>query len=56
MLAIDDLNGHAYIMTIYQHAGDYSSNIDPALKAALTPLIDESKAAVGYLGGLPRLK
>jgi secreted PhoX family phosphatase len=54
--AIDDLNGHAYIMSNYQHAGDYSSNIDPVLKAALVPLIDEAKAAVGYLGGLPGLK
>jgi hypothetical protein len=54
--AIDDLNGHAYIMSNYQHAGDFSSNIDPTLKAALIPLIDKSQAAIGYLGGLPGLK
>jgi uncharacterized protein len=54
--AIDNLNGHAYIMSNYQHAGDFSSNIDPTLKAELTPLIDKSKAAIGYLGGLPGLK
>jgi secreted PhoX family phosphatase len=48
--AIDDQNGFSYIMSNYQHAGEFSSNIDPALKAQLLPLIDRSKAAVGYLG------
>ncbi|QXP88181.1 PhoX family protein [Methylococcus capsulatus] len=54
--AIDALGGHAYIMSNYQHAGDYSSNIDPALKGRLEPLIDKSKAAIGYLGGMPALE
>ena len=54
--AIDDLNGFAYIMSNYQHAGDFSSNIYAALKAQLVPLIDNSKAAIGYIGGLPALK
>lgn len=54
--AIDDLNGHSYIMSNYQHAGDFSSNIAPALKAALVPLIDDTKAAIGYIGGMPGLK
>ncbi len=54
--AIDDLNGHAYVMSNYQHAGDYSSNIDGTLKTQLEPLIDKTKAAVGYIGGLPGLK
>ncbi|NTW59200.1 MAG: DUF839 domain-containing protein [Nitrospirae bacterium] len=54
--AIDDQNGFAYIMSNYQHAGDFSSNIDPALKAQLQPLIDRSKAAVGYLGPLRGLQ
>ena len=51
--AIDDLNGFTYIMSNYQHAGDFSTNIAPALKAQLEPLIDRSKAAIGYLGGVP---
>jgi len=51
----DNLNGHAYIMSNYQHAGDFSSQIDPGLKARLTPLIDVRKAAVGYIGNLPKL-
>lgn len=54
--AIDSLGGYSYIMSNYQHAGDFSSNIDPALKGQLEPLIDRSKAAVGYLGGLPAFK
>lgn len=51
----DSLNGFAYIMSNYQHAGDFSSNIDSALKSRLTPLIDTRKAGVGYLGNLPKL-
>ena len=54
--AIDDLNGFAYLMSNYQHAGDFSSNIAPTLKTQLETLIDKSKAAIGYIGGLPALK
>jgi hypothetical protein len=54
--AIDDLNGFAYVLSNYQHAGDLSSNIDSALKEQLTPLIDKSQAAIGYLGGIPGLR
>ncbi len=53
--AVDNLNGFSYIMSNFQHAGDFSSNIEAALKSRLAPLIDKSKAAVGYLGGIPRL-
>jgi len=54
--AIDDLNGFAYILSNFQHAGDFSPNIEPALKAQLDPLIDRSEAAIGYLGGIPGLR
>ena len=54
--AIDNLNGYGYIMSNYQHAGEYSSNIDPDLRDQLDLLIDKSKAAVGYIAGLPGLK
>jgi hypothetical protein len=54
--AIDNLHGHAYIMSNYQHAGEFSGNIDPALKAALEPMIDKGTAAIGYLGGIPGLR
>jgi len=53
---IDDLNGFAYVLSNYQHAGDFSANIDPALKDQLVPLIDRSVAAIGYLGGIPGLR
>jgi secreted PhoX family phosphatase len=53
---IDDLNGFAYIMSNYQHAGDYSANIEANLKTELDQRIDKYKAAVGYLGGLPGLE
>jgi secreted PhoX family phosphatase len=53
---VDGVNGHAYIMSNYQHAGDYSKNIDPALRAQLEPLIDRYRAGIGYIGGLPALQ
>lgn len=52
---LDNLNGFSYVMSNYQHAGDYSSNIDPALKTRLTPLVNKFKAGVGYLSGVPVL-
>lgn len=54
--AVDDLNGFAYIMSNYQHPGDFPSSIDPALKERLAPMIEPQKGEVGYISGLPRLK
>ncbi|HRD48247.1 MAG TPA: DUF839 domain-containing protein [Candidatus Contendobacter sp.] len=54
--AVDDLNGFSYIMSNYQHPGDYSSNIDPVLKARLVPLIDNRKGSIGYISGIPQLR
>jgi hypothetical protein len=53
---LDDTNGHAYIMSNYQHAGDFTSSTADDLKTALEPLIDKYKASIGYIGGLPGLK
>ncbi len=68
--AVDDINGFAYIMSNFQHAGDWdvsrdtSGNITGGLHqkvvTALDPLIranyrDRYGAAVGYLTGLPTL-
>jgi hypothetical protein len=53
---LDDMNGHSYIMSNYQHAGDFTSTTHPELKAQLSPLIDKYKAAIGYIDGLPGLK
>ncbi len=52
--AVDDLNGFSYIMSNFQHAGDYGSIFSPALKATLDPYLDANyndkfSSAVGYL-------
>lgn len=51
--AVDELNGWTYIMSNFQHAGDWGS-IHGVVKATLDPLIkanykDKFGAAVGYL-------
>jgi secreted PhoX family phosphatase len=52
---VDNLNGHAYIMSNYQHAGDKNSTLDATYNRIL-PLINTNKAEVGYLGGLPAMR
>ncbi|MDG4554016.1 MAG: DUF839 domain-containing protein [Candidatus Competibacter sp.] len=52
---VDNLNGHAYIMSNAQHWGDFPSSINADLKARLTPMIDKFYAPVGYIGGIPGL-
>ncbi|MBI5889568.1 MAG: DUF839 domain-containing protein [Nitrosomonadales bacterium] len=51
---VDNLNGHAYIMSNYQHAGDLNGT-NPTVHARILPLINTNKAEVGYLGGLPAM-
>jgi len=53
---LDDVNGFSYVMSNYQHAGDFTSTTAQSLKDALAPLIDKYKAGIGYLSGLPALK
>jgi hypothetical protein len=53
--AVDELNGWTYIMSNFQHAGDWGG-IHNVVKATLDPLIkvnykEKSRAAVGYLTG-----
>jgi hypothetical protein len=53
--AVDEINGWTYIMSNFQHAGDWGG-IHGAVKATLDPLIkanykDKFGAAVGYLTG-----
>ncbi|UCV00426.1 PhoX family protein [Acidovorax radicis] len=55
--AVDEINGWTYIMSNFQHAGDWGS-IHNVVKATLDPLINanyknKSGAAVGYLTGTP---
>jgi secreted PhoX family phosphatase len=49
---VENLQGHAYIMSNYQHPGDFIKTLDPLLKAKLTELIHPFEAKVGYLGGM----
>ena len=56
--AVDDLNGFAYIMSNFQHPGDWEKGLHDKVKDSLAPLIDRQyrnrrSAAVGYIHGLP---
>ena len=52
---VDNMKGHAYIMSNYQHAGDLNGT-NATVHARILPLINTSKAEVGYLGGLPAMR
>ncbi|SOE94847.1 hypothetical protein SAMN05414139_07691 [Burkholderia sp. D7] len=52
--AVDEINGWTYIMSNFQHAGDWESPVHDKVKAALDPLVranfkDRFGATVGYL-------
>ncbi|WMP16852.1 PhoX family protein [Thiothrix lacustris] len=51
---VEDLNGHAYIMSNSQHHGDWTSTI-PTVSAAVST-VDKFDANIGYIGGLPAIK
>ena len=58
--AVDDINGFAYIMSNFQHAGDWDATLHAKVQPTLDPLIranyrDRYGAAVGYLTGFPTL-
>jgi secreted PhoX family phosphatase len=53
---LDDLNGHAYIMSNAQHLGDWIGTMNATLKSELQSMIDRFQAPVGYIGGLPAIK
>jgi secreted PhoX family phosphatase len=55
----DNLNGFAYVMSNFQHAGDWGA-IHSIIKADTDPLINadwnhKKSSAIGYLSGLPAL-
>ena len=57
--AVDNLNGFSYVMSNFQHAGDWTG-IHSVIKAGVDPLINanwntKKSSAVGYLSGLPVL-
>jgi secreted PhoX family phosphatase len=52
--AVDEINGWTYIMSNFQHAGDWESPVHDKVKAVLDPLVranykDRFGATVGYL-------
>ncbi|MBI1209010.1 MAG: DUF839 domain-containing protein [Azospirillum sp.] len=56
--AVDDLNGFAYIMSNFQHPGDWEKGLHDKVKDSLAPLVETNyrnrrSAAVGYIHGLP---
>ncbi len=59
--AVDDVNGFSYIMSNFQHPGDWESPLHDKVKSVLEPLVNANyngrfSAAVGYLtiGGCVR--
>ncbi|MBU1657971.1 DUF839 domain-containing protein [bacterium] len=53
---VDNMNGHAYIMSNVQHQADFTKTTPDALKTELWLKIDKFNAPVGYIGGIPGLK
>ena len=52
--AVDEINGWTYIMSNFQHAGDWSGTLHSKVQATLDPLVRENykdrfAASVGYL-------
>ena len=58
--AVDQINGWTYIMSNFQHPGDWNATLHKNVQATLDPLVranykDRFGASVGYLTGLPVL-
>jgi uncharacterized protein len=56
--AVDDINGWTYIMSNFQHAGDWEKGLHDKVQTALDPLVRANYkgrfgAAVGYLTAVP---
>ena len=52
---LENLNGHAYIMSNSQHHGDWATGVNATVDAALAK-IDKFDANVGYISGLPAIQ
>jgi secreted PhoX family phosphatase len=56
--AVDEVNGWTYILSSFQHPGDWESPLHDVVKATLDPLVranykDRFGASVGYITGDP---
>lgn len=59
--AADDVNGWTYVLSNFQHAGDWEKGLHDRVKAGLDPLVrarykDRYGADVGYLTARPRMQ
>ncbi len=54
--AVENMNGHAYIMSNSQHHADFIKTMPTDLADALAPKIDRFGGNFGYVGGMPGLK
>ena len=52
---VENINGHAYIMSNAQHQGDFIKTMDKVLQIKVAPKIDKFQAPVGYIYGIPGL-
>jgi len=52
---VDNMNGFAYIMSNYQHAGDLNSTVRATFDSIIGG-INPDKAEVGYLAGVPAMR
>ncbi len=52
---VDNMNGYAYIMSNYQHAGDKNGTAQATYDSIIGG-INADKAEVGYLGGMPAMR
>jgi secreted PhoX family phosphatase len=55
---VENINGHAYLMSNYQHAGEHVGKRhikDAALKQAVIERLNRFEAKVGYIDGLPAM-
>ncbi|WP_413205586.1 PhoX family protein [Rhodospirillum sp. A1_3_36] len=57
--AVDDLNGFSYVMSNFQHPGDWGKGLHDKVKAELEPLEnaayhDRFGGGVGYIHGIPK--
>lgn len=52
---VENMNGHAYIMSNAQHQGDFIKTMDKELQSKIAPKIDKFQAPIGYIYGIPGL-
>jgi uncharacterized protein len=52
---VENMNGHAYIMSNAQHQADFIKTMPKELKEKVAPKIDKFQAPIGYIHGIPGL-